>query len=469
MIEKIDVLDSKLEKLQSNDQSSQSTLMKELAKINERLDQLSKNTSHACCGGPVILQTTRHANVIHQPILDPCFSCRDVIRNNRTESLSVASSEDNILSFSNPLSTTSESTKTSIVYSTGNDSSRSISGKQCCVDFVSDRQNDCHLEPQMMATSHHTSSPIVTSSVCSAPLVDLSESSKNNQGTLNVLTKVSYVSEREDSASGMSSEQTSSATKHSSKEDAYIFLDKESSSTPKRSQCETLVVSQSSVTGINSTPPTAKEVSTLSRQQQVSSSQVECRNMSSPLSTQHFTTAPTPVSSVNRSQMLTAPFPQPSFSAGEMVSTNSCADGRKPSSPATEMHLDYKSMVTVFPDTSSTISSLPSGPSHFTAKHAVLVANSSTSSTPSRSTTDKPSSSVQVPQEPSPPLHKNIPPGYIALSHTPTVPPSPCTPKNTTAWQPPTVMSTGSTHSMHQRTEFRSSPASRANLLRPGE
>ncbi|XP_022800912.1 uncharacterized protein LOC111338659 isoform X2 [Stylophora pistillata] len=471
MIEKIDVLDSKLEKLQSNDQASQSTLMEVLAKINERLDQLSKNTSHACCGGPVILQTTRHANVIHQPILDPCFSCRDVIRNNRTESLSVASSEDNILSFSHPLSTTSESTKTSIVYSTGNDSSKSISGKQSCMDFVSDRQNDSHPEPQMVATSHYTSSPRVTSSVCSASPVDLSESPKNNQGTLNVLTKVSCVSEREDSTSGMSREQTSPATKHSSKEDAYVVLVKESSSTPKRSQCETLVVSPSSVTGINSTPPTAKEVSTVSRQQQVSSSQVECRNMSSPLSTRHFTTAPTPVSSVNRSQMLTAPFPQPSFSAGEMVLTNSYADGRKPSSDATEMHLDYKSMATVFPDTPSTISRVPSGPSQFTAQHAVFVANSSTSSTPSCNTSDKPSSSVQMqePQEPSPPLQKNIPPGYIALSHTPTVPHSPCTPKNTTAWQPPTVMSVGCTHSMHQRTEFRSSPASRANLLRPEE
>lgn len=467
MMEKIDVLDSKLEKLQSNNQSSPSTVMELLAKINERLDQLSKNASHACCSGPIILQTTRHANVVHQPVLDPCLSCRDMIRNNRTEILPVAPSEDNISSISCPLNTNSESTKTSNVNSTGNDSSKCVSGQQHCVDFVSDKQNDSYPEPHIMVTSHHTSSPRVTSSVHGAPPEDLSEPPKNNKGS--VLKKVSCVSESEDISPSMSSEQTSPATKHSSKTDAYIFLSKESSSMPKGSQCKTVIVSQPSISAINNSPPSAKEVSNFSRQQRISSSQAECRNVSSPSCTQHFITASTHAPSVNRSQVRITPLSQPSFSGGEIVLSNSHAVGKNPSSHATEMQLDYKSTATVFPDTSCTVSSLSSGPSHFTPQHAILVANGSTSSTPSRNTCDKPSSGVQVLQEPSPPVQKNIPPGYIALSHTPTIPPSPSTPNNTTAWQPQTVMSTGSSHTMHQRTEFHSSPASHAILSTPGE
>ena len=466
MMEKIDVLDSKLEKLQSNNQSSPSTVMELLAKINERLNQLSKNASHACCGGPIILQTTRHANVVHQPVLDPCLSCRD-IRNDRTEILPVAPSEDNISSISCPLNANYESTKTSNVNSTGNDSSKCVSGQQHCMDFVSDKQNDSYPEPQIMVTSHHTSSPRVTSSVHGAPPEDLSEPPKNNKGS--VLKKVSCVSESEDISPSMSSEQTLPATKHSSKTDAYIFLSKESSSMPKGSQCKTVIVSQPPISAINNSPPSAKEVSNFSRQQRISSSQAECRNVSSPSCTQHFITASTHVPSVNRSQVRITPLSQPSFSGGEIVLSNSHAVVKNPSSHATEMQLDYKSTATVFPDTSCSVSNLSSGLSHFTPQHTILVANGSTSSTPSRNTCDKPSSGVQVLQEPSPPVQKNIPPGYIALSHTPTVPPSPSTPNNTTAWQPQTVMSTGFSYTMHQRTEFHSSPASHAILSTPGE
>ncbi|KAJ7326025.1 hypothetical protein OS493_028748 [Desmophyllum pertusum] len=97
MIEKICVLDSKLEQLQvqSDDASSQSTVIELLVKINDKLDQLGKNASHSCCGGPVIIQTTPRTNVVHQPILDSCSSCRDSKKEKICERSTTVSSEDN--------------------------------------------------------------------------------------------------------------------------------------------------------------------------------------------------------------------------------------------------------------------------------------------------------------------------------------------------------------------------------------
>ena len=480
MMEKISALDFKLEKLQSDDQSSQSTLMELLIKVNERLDQLDKNSSHTCCGGPVILQTTRHANVVHQPILDPCFSCRDAKRIHRIESSSTAPSKDHTLTkerddqiFSPPLN--AASIRTSHVCSMESDTSKSISGKQPRVDLVSVTQNEPLPEPQILhvATCNRTSSPRVTSSFHSMPPIDASPLLKNKQD--NSMRKLPWVPENGVNTSVLSSKQTLPVTgEHFPKDDACIFVFKESGPSPNRSRSE----SQSLVATTTSTTSVVTDVSTVPRQQRVSSPQTEHSKLSSPSLTKHLTMPST--QGVSPVQVMLAPSSQPSHTDRHMGLIDGHAGGKEPSLHVTEIQPDHQSTATVSPVTLSTITKntatcyypvagASSQPSHSIPQQAIVVVNSSTCSTPSLNSSDQHSSRVQVPSLSPSSAQKNIPPGYISLSHTLDVQPSPCTVNNTKAWQPQTVLTTSASHSMQQGTEFHGSSATRAILQRSGK
>ena len=157
MMEKISVLDSKLEKLHIDDVSSHSTVMELLTKISERLDRLGNNSSQSCCGGPVIIQTTPHANVVHQPILDSCRSCRDSKKEKRHECLASFPSENNISVTSkegrDQVSETSSNVTSVRTLTDMENASDKISRNQASVVLVSDTENESSPKPGVASSS----------------------------------------------------------------------------------------------------------------------------------------------------------------------------------------------------------------------------------------------------------------------------------------------------------------------------
>ncbi|XP_068686789.1 mucin-4-like isoform X2 [Montipora foliosa] len=126
MMEKISLLQSRLdENLQSNEGFSQTLVMDMLNNINSKLTELHKSAPHGQCSGTVIIQTTPHAKVVHQPILDSSRSCSGA---KKGESCSAVVSVDNSKSITNqerndPVSSNLSGTESVASLSTGSGSS----------------------------------------------------------------------------------------------------------------------------------------------------------------------------------------------------------------------------------------------------------------------------------------------------------------------------------------------------------
>lgn len=192
MMQKISVLESTLEDLRSDGSSTQSSLMDMLTKIASKLDCLSNNAPHGCCGGPVIIQTTPHANLIHQPVLGSCSSCRDGEQDKRHESsMPVFDKESSTMNEKNhtiatvSLSRTLVQTSSTISQSI---SSRKSSSESCTANLIIDSHKDPL--PQSKEIQSSTSSPEVTLCSASAPLTaDSSVSTSNCGSSINVLSE----------------------------------------------------------------------------------------------------------------------------------------------------------------------------------------------------------------------------------------------------------------------------------------
>ena len=170
LMEKISLLDSKLENLRSDDTSSQSSVMDILIKINNRLNELDKSALHGCCGGPVIVQTTPHANVVHQPILDSCSSCSDAKQEKRHRSLMTVSNEGSVANKerNDPVSTHSLNRTSIHTTSDAGSTSTSKSSSNCPPTIlVSDTQDGSLPKSQTVTSS--TPSPESSSRLPNVP------------------------------------------------------------------------------------------------------------------------------------------------------------------------------------------------------------------------------------------------------------------------------------------------------------
>ena len=192
MMQKISVLESTLEDLRSDGSSTQSSLMDMLTKIASKLDCLSNNAPHGCCGGPVIIQTTPHANLIHQPVLGSCSSCRDGEQDKRHESsMPVSDKESSTMNEKNDTIATVSLSRTSVQSSSTisqSISSRKSSSESCTANLIIDSHKDPL--PQSKEIQSSTSSPEVTLCSASAPLTaDSSVSTSNCGSSINVLSE----------------------------------------------------------------------------------------------------------------------------------------------------------------------------------------------------------------------------------------------------------------------------------------
>ena len=188
MMQKISHLESMLVDLRSDCTSTQSSLMDMLTKITSKLDGLSNNAPHGCCGGPVIIQTTPHANLIHQPVLGSCSSCRDDKQDKRHESsMPVSDKESSTINEKNDTTSTVSLRRTSVQTSSNSQSisSRKSSSESCTTNLVVDAHKDSL--PQSQEIQSSTSLPEITLCSASAPITaDSSVSTSNCGSSINV-------------------------------------------------------------------------------------------------------------------------------------------------------------------------------------------------------------------------------------------------------------------------------------------
>ena len=193
MMQKISLLESTLEDLRSDGSSTQSSVMDMLTKITSKLDCLSNNAPHGCCGGPVIIQTTPHANLIHQPVLDSCSSCRDGKQDKRHESSMPVSDKESstIINEKNDTISTVSLSRTSVQTSytiSQSIPSRKSSSESCTANSVIDSHKDSL--PQSQEIQSSTSLPEVTLCSASAPIrADSSVTTSNCGSSINVLSE----------------------------------------------------------------------------------------------------------------------------------------------------------------------------------------------------------------------------------------------------------------------------------------
>ena len=164
MMEKLSLLESKLENVRSDEASSRTSVTEILTKINSRLDQLDKSTSHGCCGGPVIIQTTPHASVVHQPVLDSCNSCRGAKQKERHRSSVTVSKEDSVANKErNDLIVPRSLSRTPMQSSpdAGNTLMKKNSGDRPPAILILDTQDKSLSKPQAVTSNIH--SPEITS------------------------------------------------------------------------------------------------------------------------------------------------------------------------------------------------------------------------------------------------------------------------------------------------------------------
>lgn len=261
MMEKMSVMDSKLEKLHTDDVSSQSTVMELLTKINEKLDQLGKDSSHSCCGGPVIIQTTPHAKVVHQPILDSCGSCTDSKKEKRRENLASFPSDNNTCATSrertDPFSATpSNAVSKRTSADLENSFDKIVSHNQPSVILVSDSQNESSPKPG------------IASSLPSLPGL------KNKQDSS--VIKVSCESDSKANGAVCSKQSQPTIREQSLKGDGCNTVVREGNSLPNGiSSVTSILVNQPPVSTTASTASLLREVTTVLSQLRHASAQAE--------------------------------------------------------------------------------------------------------------------------------------------------------------------------------------------------
>ena len=261
MMEKMSVMDSKLEKLHTDDVSSQSTVMELLTKINEKLDQLGKDSSHSCCGGPVIIQTTPHAKVVHQPILDSCSSCTDSKKEKRRENLASFPSDNNTCATSrertDPFSATpSNAVSKRTSADLENSFDKIVSHNQPSVILVSDSQNESSPKPG------------IASSLPSLPGL------KNKQDSS--VIKVSCESDSKANGAVCSKQSQPTIREQSLKGDGCNTVVREGNSLPNGiSSVTSILVNQPPVSTTASTASLLREVTTVLSQLRHASAQAE--------------------------------------------------------------------------------------------------------------------------------------------------------------------------------------------------
>ena len=261
MMEKMSVMDSKLEKLHTDDVSSQSTVMELLTKINQKLDQLGKDSSHSCCGGPVIIQTTPHAKVVHQPILDSCGSCTDSKKEKRRENLASFPSDNNTCATSrertDPFSATpSNAVSKRTSADLENSFDKIVSHNQPSVILVSDSQNESSPKPG------------IASSLPSLPGL------KNKQDSS--VIKVSCESDSKANGAVCSKQSQPTIREQSLKGDGCNTVVREGNSLPNGiSSVTSILVNQPPVSTTASTASLLREVTTVLSQLRHASAQAE--------------------------------------------------------------------------------------------------------------------------------------------------------------------------------------------------
>lgn len=481
MMEKISVLESKLAQLHSDDLSSQMTVMELLSKINERLDHLGKHSSHSCCGGPVVIQTTPHANVVHQPILDSCSSCRDSKKEKRTVSSASVSSEKNTcltLQERNDHICATSLNAISIRSSSDmeNAADKNLSGNRPGVILVPDSQNE--LSPKSRTVTYCMPSTQVTSRLHSMSSAVVSPALENKQGSL--LTSVSHKPDSEVNISDSSKQVLSGNSKPSPNGDGCCMIVRQDNSLPNGSNCITPTVQSLIATTASGTSSTTA-VSSVVKQSKDSSYHIEhMRNLASPPQQLNIpgSSHPAPIQII-RSPAPSRQSPHIEHQTGTVpnhIDKNEPA--HKPGQDqVSEIEPHHLRPASVCPVPINTVVRSPvthyypvgasAGPSHYLPQHAVLVVSSSGACISSQNSSVL--HSARTPQAPPTSVQKNVPPGYITLSHTPNVMPSVNKVHMTPAWQPQTVMSTTASHSTQQRKELLVSPAAGAAMQRSGK
>ncbi|XP_078380047.1 uncharacterized protein LOC144662994 isoform X2 [Oculina patagonica] len=483
MMEKISILDSKLEKLCS--ESSQTTVMELLTKINNRLDELGKNPSHSCCGGPVIIQTTPHANVVHQPVLDSCSSCKDSRKEKRSVSFTSFPSEgsscftsrekdDHQVSASS-LNLASIRTSSDLT----NASEKNVSGNQPGVILVSDSQDEPSPKPQTVAIA--TSSPGVTctSHFHSVPSVVESTVSENKQGS-----SLATVSCERDTRSKVNKSVYSEQALPSNREPSpngneSSLVIKEGSSLPNGTNSVASIANQSAIaTTVSATSLQTKVTSVLTQPRDLSH-QAEYNKTLTPrpqqiiLPSSHAGTSyPPPV------QIIPAPSQQSPYVDHQTGSITNRAEKNEPAHKTghegvTEIVPCHQRPPTVCPVSVSTVVRSPTphyypavmspGPSHYLSQQALLVVNSSGARVSAQNSSDQQFTRIPLDNATPSSVQKDIPSGYITLSHAANVmSPSPNKVHATPAWQPQTVMTATASHSTQQEKELHVSSATGA-------
>lgn len=475
MMEKISVLDSKLENLHSDNLSSRTAVMELLTKINDRLDQLGKNTSHSCCGEPVIIQTTPHANVVHQPILDSCSSCRDSKKEKISVSLPSVRSEGSTCFTSrerNDQVCASNLNVASIRTSSDaeNVSDKNISVSRPGVVLVPDSQDELSTKPWIVANG--TSSPGVT---CTSGLHSMTSSveSQSKQGSL--LRSVSFEPDRKVKGSVCSKLVPPDNREPSTNGDGCKLVVRQGGSLPNGTNCVVSIANHSSISTTASTTSLLTEVTS-----------VHWADHS-----KTFTSPPQqlilPRSSYPASvQIIPAPSPQSPRTDHQTGSVTNSADKNEPThntaqERVAEIESHHQRPATVCPVSINPVVRSPvpnyypvvmsTGPSNFLPQQTTLVVSSSGACTSSQSSSDQHSSRIPLVNVSPSSVQKNIPSGYITLSHAANVITS-CHPTHhvTPAWQPQPVVATTASHSVQQGKELHvSPPAGAATAQRSGK
>lgn len=461
--------------------------MELLTKINNRLDQLGKNTSHSCCGGPVIIQTTPHANVVHQPVLDSCSSCKDSKKEKRSVSFTSVPSEDSTC-FTSWEKDDHQDSATSLNLASIRTSSdaknapdKSISGNLPGVILVSDSQSEP--SPKQQTVANGISSPGVTSGLQSMSSAAESPMSENKLGSS--LSSVSCERDSKVNRSVYSEQALPSNREPSPNGDVCSLAVKEGGSLPNGTNSEVSIVNQSSIATTASTSLQTEVTSVLTQPRDLSH-QAEHRKTFTPQpqqlilpSTHVGSSYPAPI------QIIPTPSQQSPYIDHQTGSITNHADKNEPAHKTgqegvVEIVPRHQRPPTVCPVSISTAVRGPtphyfpavmsSGPSHYLSQQALLVVNSSGACTSSQSSSDQQSTRIPLVNVAPSSVQKDVPSGYITLSHAANVvPPSLNNVHITPAWQPQTVMTTTASHSTQQGKELHGSPAAGATVQKSGK
>lgn len=389
MIEKLSLLELKLDNLQSNGASSQSSLMDMLNAINNRLDQIQKSTAHGCCGGPVIIQTTPHASVVHQPILDSCSSCSGAKQDDKRKGslpVSCGASVENIENDSiSTISVSSKPVQTSL--------NRNSSGFHSPTILIPDSQGESLPQSQTVPVVSVAPTTCISSHLPNVLAAAESSLSGNRHGH----SMAAVVSEAERIAGAASLPVGN--REQLSRVETCNSVAKESSSFPTATRSLVLVVNQSPT--ITSTANTRLlQLSPPSKEQK----DVVSESSGAPLaaSQQRFTVVPNSETRVASVQTTPSSSLQPSYIDLQSTVTSSPVLSSVARSPTTAAKL-------TFVRATSDSSHLPQKPT-VVAKNTFYAAPLHKSSNENRSVISLHSMTTTAAQS-------NVPPGFISLSH----------------------------------------------------